>query len=343
MKALFYSTNSFERSYLEKAKQGHEALFITESLSLQTTSLAKGFDAVSIFTTDNAGTAVLQALHQEGVRYISIRATGYDNVDIQEANRLGIEVANVPALSAHAVAEHALCLLLALARKVVVANEQVQQHNFALDNLIGFNLHGKKVGVIGTGKVGSAVIKMLHNMGCTLLAYDTTRNPQLENRYNVYYMGLHTLCSMADIIMLHVPLTSETYHLINQSLFRKMKRGVTLINTSQGAVIDTEALLENLISGQVGAAGLDVYEHQRDIYFKDLSGKNLQDPLLLKLLSLRNVLLTPHQGFATKETLENTAATTFNNFTCWKNNQFCENQITYGLQKELSMNNKNIF
>lgn len=336
MRTLFYNTKSYERNFLEHAKAEHTVLYTSEGLTTQTVGLAKGFESISIFATDTADAPVLRALKMIGVRYITIRSPNYENVDIAEANSQGIHVANVQEYSPHAVAEHALCLLLALSRKTIQAHEQVQQLDFTLDHLIGFDLMGKKVGLLGTGKIGSAMAKILHGLGCTILAYDVDRNQQLENNYNVYYVGLHTLCSMSDIISIHLPPNNESYPLVTSSFFSKMKRGVIIINTACGAVLDTMALIEYLESGHIGAAGLDVYENEKEIFYQDLSQSMLKDPILLKLMSFPNVIITPHQGFATKEALTKMAMTTFENISCWEQKNSCANQITYGLQNELA-------
>jgi D-lactate dehydrogenase len=219
-------------------------------------------------------------------------------------------------------------MLLSLNRKSIKAYLQGQSHNFTINNLIGYDLYGKKVGVIGTGKIGAAMIKILHGLGCVILAHDISPNQLLEQSYDVNYVELDTLCSTADIITIHVPLNKATHHLINKSRFQKMKKGVVLINTARGGIIDTEALLAALESGQVGAAGLDVYEHEKGIFFRNLSNTPVTDPLLLKLLSLDNVFITPHQGFATKEALTNIAATTCHNIACWEMGIQCINELT---------------
>lgn len=289
---------------------------------------AKGFPCISVFTMDDACKEGLEALKQVGVRFIAVRAAGYDNIDIKAAKALGIRVANVPGYSPYAIAELALSLLLALNRKTIKAYQQVQSHNFTIDNLIGYDLNGKKAGVIGTGKIGSAMIKILHGLGCTILANDVYQNRLLEHTYNVHYVDLDTLCCAADIITIHTPLNKNTHHLINKTRLQKMKKGVTIINTSRGAIIETEALVAALESGLVGAAGLDVYEYEKGIFFQNLSATCITDPLLLKLLGMDNVLITPHQGFATTEALINIALTTCSNITCWEQGQECPNEIT---------------
>jgi D-lactate dehydrogenase len=330
MKVLFFSTKDFERAYIKAAGPGDfEIEYVKESLSKSTASLAKGFDAVSIFSADDASGPVVRALKEEGVHYIAVRASGYDNVDIGVANETGIRVANVPNYSPNAVAEHAVALMLALNRKIIKVNEQVHRQNFSVDNLVGFDLYKKKVGIIGTGRIGRTVAKIMHGFGCTLLAYDVKRDQELEHKYNVFYTGLHTLCSMSDIITLHIPLTDKTHYMIDRKLIQTMKHGVMLINTARGGVIKTQDVINALPGGDIGAFGTDVYENEKGVFFCNRTGEDLKDPMLKKLLSFSNVLVTPHQAFATQEALKNIAETTFANLTGWKFNRPVENEITY--------------
>jgi D-lactate dehydrogenase len=330
MKILFYSTKDFERSFIKAAAPASfEINYAKESLSVSTASLAKGFDAVSIFSADDASGDVIRALSEAGVKYIAIRASGYDNVDIHVANEKHIRVANVPDYSPNAVAEHAVAMILALNRKIIKANEQVHKQNFSVDNLVGFDLYKKKVGIIGTGRIGRTMARIMHGFGCTLLAYDVNRDQELEHKYNVFYTGLHTLCSMSDIITLHIPLTEKTHYMIDRKLIQTMKRGVMLINTSRGAVIKTQDVLNALPGGEIGGFGTDVYENEKGVFFLDRTGEDLKDPMLKKLLSFSNVLVTPHQAFATHEALKNISETTFANLSGWENDKPVENEITY--------------
>jgi D-lactate dehydrogenase len=330
MKVLFYSIKDFERAFIKTAApETFELHYTKEALSKTTASLAKGFDAVSIFSADDATEPVIRELKENGVSYIAVRASGYDNVDISVANETGIRVANVPGYSPNAVAEHAVALLLALNRKLIKANEQVHRQNFSVDNLVGFDLYKKKVGIIGTGRIGRTVAKIMHGFGCTLLAYDVKRDQELEHRYNVFYTGLHTLCSMSDIITLHIPLTDKTHYLIDRKLIHTMKRGVILINTARGGVVNTQDVLNALPGGEIGGFGADVYENEKGVFFSDHTGEDLKDPLLKKLLNFSNVLITPHQAFATQEALKNIAETTFANLHGFKHGKPVENEITY--------------
>lgn len=330
MKVLFYSSKDFEIPFIREALPSiMEIKFIKDPLSLKSFELAQGCEAISIFTADDASAEVIDGLKKIGVKYIAVRAAGYDNVDIQAANAAAIRVANVSDYSPSSVAEHAIALMLALNRKLIKANTQVHQYNFTLDQLVGFDLHHKKVGIIGTGRIGSTVAKILHGFGCTLIAYDVNRNQSLEHKYNVFYTGLNTLCSMCDIITIHLPLNEQTRYLVNEKLISQMKRGVMLINTSRGAVVNTKHVLNALPDGHIGYFGMDVYEYEKGLFFYDHSGETINDATLLKLMEYSNVLITPHQAFATQDALKNIAATTFKNLSCWENGEKTDYEITY--------------
>ncbi len=319
MNTLFFSTKDFEQPYLVAASAGNAKIkFVKEALGLQTASLTAGYTAISIFTGDDASAEVLVQLHALGVKFIAIRAAGHDNVDLQKADQLNIVVANVPDYSPYAVAEHAMALILALNRKLILSNQQVQQQNFTTGNLIGFDLNGKTAGIIGTGKTGAVLVKILHGFGCTILGCDVQQDHTLAEKYNLVYTDLSTLCSSADIISLHIPLTAHTKYLINKEMVERMRPGTMLINTSRGACVDTTAIIHGLENGQIGYYGADVYEKERGLFFYNHSGKPLQDEVLSRLCALPNVLITPHQAFATREALTNIATTTFYNITCWE-------------------------
>ncbi len=329
MKILFYSTKDFEQPYLETSNfRKEEIVFIKEALSLQTADKAKGFDTVSIFAGDDASSAVLEALHKNGVRFIAIRAAGYDNVDLKKATELGIVVANAPEYSPYAIAEHAVALILALNRKIIAADKQVHQQNFTTSNLVGFDLNRKTVGIIGVGKIGGVLVKIMHGFGCRLLGYDIQENKELKEKYGLEYVDLPALCREANIISIHTSLTPGTRYMINRKLIGLMQRGVMLINTGRGGCMNTQDVIEGLENGHIGSYGADVYENERGVFFYDHSGKELNDPMLKKLLSMPNVLTTPHQAFATQEALSNIAITTFDNIECWKNNKLSKNELT---------------
>ena len=308
MKTLFFSTKPYEQPYLETAnKQDAAIVFLKKALSVENAHLATGFDIVSIFTGDDASAAVLEILHNLNVKYITTRAAGYDNIDIKKANECGISVTNVPAYSPHAIAEHAVALILALNRKIVTAYKQEQQQNFTTDNLIGFDLHGKTVGIIGIGIIGSVLVKILHGFGCKILGCDLKENDLLKTQYGVQYTDKETLCATADIISIHTSLTPETKYLINKKLIALMKQGVMLINTGRGGCVNTADVIEGLENGHIGFYGADVYENERNIFFCNLTGKEMKDEMLKKLLSMNKVLITPHEAFATVQALTNIA------------------------------------
>lgn len=328
MKILFYSTKDFEQPYLEAANtRKEEVTFIKEALSLQTADKAKGFDVISIFSGDDASSNVLEELYKNGVKFIAIRAAGYDNVDINKATQLGIITSNVPEYSPHAIAEHAVALILALNKKIASVGEEAQNQIFTTCNLVGFDLNGKTVGIIGVGKIGAVFAKIMHGFGCRLLGYDIKENKELQEKYVLEYVDLHALCREANIISIHTGLTPQINYLLNKNLIDLMQPGTMLINTSHGRCVNTADVLEGLENGHIGYYGADVYENERGVFFYDHSGKELEDQILKKLLTMPNVLITPHQAFASKEVLTNIAATTFYNIDCYKNNQHSKNEL----------------
>lgn len=329
MKTLFFSTKPYEQPYLETAnKQDAEIVFLKKPLSVETAHLATGFDMVSIFTGDDASAEVLDILHHLDVKYITTRAAGYDNIAIEKANEYGITVTNVPAYSPYAIAEHVVALILALDRKIITAYKQGQEQNFTTDRLIGFDLHGKTVGIIGVGIIGSVLVKIMHGFGCKILGCDLKENDLLKTQYGVEYADKETLCATADIISIHTSFTPETKYLINKKLINLMKPGTMLINTGRGGCVNTADVIEGLENGQIGYYGADVYENERGIFFCDLTGKEMKDTMLKKLLAMPNVLVTPHQAFATVQALTNIADTTFYNIDCMLKNQQSKNVLT---------------
>lgn len=316
MRTAVYSCKPYERPFLEAANvaSGHELVFLDTGLCGATASLACGMPAVSIFVGDDASAPVLRALHEGGTRLLALRSAGFNHVDLAEAERLGVSVARVPAYSPYSVAEHAVGLMLTLNRKFHRAYARVREQNFALGGLMGFDMHGKTVGVIGTGTIGEVVCRILRGFGCDVLASDPARNPACE-AMGVRYVPLEELYRASDIVTLHCPLTPATRHLIDGTALGAMKPGVMLINTSRGAVVDTRALIGALKRGHVGLVGLDVYEEEGDLFFKDLSAEVIQDDVFVRLLTFPNVLITAHQGFFTREACEGIARTTMGNVT----------------------------
>ncbi len=335
MRTLFYSTKDFEKHYLEVANTlAEKVVFISEMLTLDTVELAKGFETISIFTSDDASADVLKILHNNATKYIAIRATGHDNVDIDKANDLGMQVANVPDYSPFAIAEHAVALILALIRKINISRKQIQMHNFCISNLIGFDLHGKTVGIIGVGKIGGIFAKIMHGFGCKILGYDIVENKKLTELYGVKFVDLKTLCAQSNIISIHTALTPETKYLINRNCIAQMQLGTMLINTGRGACVNTKDVLEGLENGNIGFYGADVYENERGIFFNDLSKTELKDYMLKELIKMPNVMITPHQAFATNEALTDIANTTFYNIDCWSKNKHNKNELTSILVEE---------
>lgn len=329
MKILIYSIKDFERSHLLEANKDNQQVRVTHySLNTSTSEMAKGFDVVSVFTGDDVSAAVIQQLSDLGVQYIAVRAAGYDNVDLAKAKELGIRVANVPAYSPHSIAEHALALMLALNRKLVIADRQVHRHDFRVSKLVGFDLYGKTAGIIGTGKIGGSLAKILYGLGCKLIGYDIHPDPALQQECKLEYVSMQELCKRSDIISIHTCLTPETKYIINRNSIEIMKPGVMLINTSRGACVNTADVIDFLENGHIGYFGSDVYEKEKGVFFHDHSTEGLQDELLDKLLTMPNVLITPHQAFATNEALTNIAATTFYNIDCWSKGQRSENELT---------------
>ena len=316
MNIAFFSCHSYEQSFLEAANlnQRHQLTFLPQTLTPETVSLAAGHQAICVFVNDQLDAATLQALAGQGIRLVALRCTGSNQVDIPTAQQLGIRILRVPTYSPHSVAEHAVALLLSLNRKTYLAYQRTKQNNFTLDGLIGFDLYGKRVGVIGTGKIGAAFARIMLGFGCRVLAYDKAHSAVLQ-QLGVEYLPLDDVLREADIISLHCPLTPETHHLIDTHALARMKPGAYLINTSRGGLLDTTAVLDALQSGHLGALGIDVYEQEEDFFFADWSDKVMPDADLNALTHLPNVLVTAHQGFFTREAMEQIAHTTLNNLT----------------------------
>jgi D-lactate dehydrogenase len=327
MKVAVFSARNYDREFLTAANVSrHELHFFEPHLSEETAGLTAGFDAVCVFVNDRVDAAVIAQLSAFGVRLIALRCAGYNNVDLTAANRHGLIVARVPGYSPYAVAEHTLGLILALNRKLHRAFNRVREGNFALDGLLGFDIHGKTAGIIGTGKIGTVVARILTGFGCRILAFDPMPNETCR-LLGVHYSKLDELLAQSDIITLHCPLTPENKHMIDASALRKMRDGVMLINTSRGALIDTVAVIEALKSGKVGSLGLDVYEEEEQIFFEDRSGLIISDDVFSRLLTFPNVIITGHQAFFTREALENIAATTIDNITKFESGLALNNRV----------------
>ncbi|MBD2728028.1 2-hydroxyacid dehydrogenase [Nostoc sp. FACHB-892] len=328
MKVAVFSTKAYDRKFLSAANSStqHELVFFEPRLNRDTAILAAGFPAVCVFVHDQVDAPTLELLASRGTRLVVLRCAGFNNVDLQAAADLGITVVRVPAYSPYGVAEHAVGLILSLNRKIHRAYNRVREGNFSLDGLLGFNLHERTIGIVGTGKIGLILGQIMKGFGCNLLAYDVYRNPELE-ALGGKYVELPELFANSDIISLHCPLTAETHHLINAEAIEQIKSGVMLINTSRGALIDTQAVIEGLKSGKIGYLGVDVYEQESELFFEDLSGAIIQDDIFQRLTTFPNVLITGHQAFFTAEALHNIAETTFANIADVEHGRPCANEI----------------
>jgi len=329
VKIAFFDTHRFERSAFEAANQryGHEIDFLEPRLTPETAALARDHSAVCSFVSDTLDQRALEQLKAGGTRLIALRSAGYNHVDLIAAERLGLPVVRVPEYSPYAVAEHAVALVLALNRKIHRAHARVREGNFSLEGLVGFDLHGKTVGIVGTGRIGKVAARIFRGFGCDVLAYDLAPDPAFAGETGVRYSELAALYRAADIISLHVPLTPVTHHLVNAEALALMKPGAMLINTGRGALIDSRALIAALKSGRLGAAGLDVYEEEEGIFFHDLSDLVLQDDVLARLLTFPNVLVTSHQAFLTKEALANIATVTLENVRTFERGEPLQNEV----------------
>lgn len=327
IQVAFYDTKEYDKAAFEPygAQKGIRFRFLETKLNADTVALAEGCDAVCVFVNDQVDAAVIDRLHQYGVRLIALRSAGYNNVDVRAAYGK-LHVVHVPAYSPYAVAEHAMALLLTSVRRIHKAYNRTREFNFSLNGLTGFDFHGKTVGVIGTGKIGRIFIDICRGFGMRVLAYD--KYPSQDG--GIEYAPLERLFEESDILSLHCPLTEETTHMIDGSAIQKMKKGVVIVNTSRGGLIDAEALLEGIKARKIGAACLDVYEEEADIFFEDRSGHILNDDLLSRLISMPNVIVTSHQAFLTREALGNIAETTVNNIrSCFDRDGLCDNELCY--------------
>jgi D-lactate dehydrogenase len=325
--AVFSSKKWVLDAFSEVNKEFNFELTYFESRMYEKTApLAKGFDAICVFVNDSVQAPVIDMLKESGVKLIALRCAGFNNVDIKKAYEKGIGVVRVPAYSPYAVAEHTLGMILALNRKFHKAFSRVRDGNFALDGLLGFDLHKKTVGVIGTGKIGQIFIRLIRGFDCKVLAYDKFPNKQLEEE-GLEYVGLQELYAISDVISLHCPLNHETYHIINDYAIESMKDNVMIVNTSRGKLIDTAAVINGLKSGKVGYLGLDVYEEEEKLFFEDLSETVIQDDQFVRLQTFPNVLITSHQAFFTKEAVDNIARTTFTNIREYLETGKSENEL----------------
>ncbi len=315
MKVVFYDTKPYDRESFLSAKDCDQLswCFYDFRLSEKTAATAKGAEVVCVFVNDQLDSACLEALAKSGVKLITLRCAGYNNVDLAVAKKLGLLVTRVPAYSPYAVAEHTIGLLLALCRKIYRSYNRVREFNFSLTGLVGIDIHNKMIGIVGTGKIGKIVAEILCAFGAEVISYDPYPDMAWAKAYRVRYTTLEELCELADIVSLHTPLLPETLHLLNAETLFKLKQGVIIVNTSRGKVIDTEALIVALKSGHIGGVALDTYEEEEGLFFEDLSGEILLDDELSRLLTFPNVLITAHQAFLTQDALRAIARTTIDN------------------------------
>lgn len=330
MNFAFFDTKPYDIPAFDKLGKERSVQFkyYETKLNEDTVELASGFDGVCVFVNDTINAAVIDRLVELGVKAVALRCAGFNNVDMQHAYGK-IHVLRVPAYSPYAVAEHAMAMLLTSIRRIHKAYLRTRDFNFSLNGMTGFDLHGKTVGIIGTGKIGQVFVDICKGFGMNILAYDKFPSKALEDSGNVKYVDLDTLFAKSDIISLHCPLTEETYHVIDETSLAKCKRGVVLINTSRGALVDAEALLAGIKSRKVGAACLDVYEEESDLFFNDNSGHILEDDTLARLISMPNVIVTSHQAFLTEEALNNIAETTVNNIIDLFEKGQCPNELCF--------------
>ena len=330
MKIAFFDTKPYDKPSFDKfgAENGVKFKYFETKLNEDPVDLAKGYDGVCVFVNDTVNAEVIDRLCEFGVKIVALRCAGFNNVDMKHAFGR-IHVLRVPAYSPYAVAEHTMAMLLTSIRRIHKAYIRTRDFNFSLAGMTGFDLHGKTVGVIGTGRIGRAFIDICRGFGMKVLAYDKFKAEELENGDTLKYVTLDELFSGSDIISLHCPLTEETYHIIGEDALNKCKRGVVILNTSRGALVDAEALLNAIKSRKVGAACLDVYEEESDFFFEDFSGHILEDDTLARLISMPNVIVTSHQAFLTEEALSNIAETTVNNIVGFIETNQCPNELCY--------------
>ncbi len=328
MRVAVFSTQFYDAGYFDKFNtiSNHQLTYFDVTLNALTAKLATGFDAVCAFSNDKIDRKTIEILSGYDIKAIVMRCAGFNNVDIEAATEKHIRVLRVPSYSPHAIAEHTIGLILTLNRKTHKSYNRVRESNFSLENLLGFNLYKKTVGVVGTGKIGSVFCEIMLGFGCKVIACDIMESDDLKEK-GVVYKSFHDILSHSDIISLHCPLTPDTHHIINAEALSKIKRGAMLINTGRGALINTSDAIEALKNGSLGYLGIDVYEQEENLFFKDLSGTIIQDDVIERLMTFPNVLITPHQGFFTNEALKQIAITTLKNLSNFENGIATENEV----------------
>jgi D-lactate dehydrogenase len=328
MKIAVFSTKSYDQEYFENYSidSQYTFSFFETALNKDTASLTNGFDAVCIFVNDSVDKNTIEILSKNGIRLIALRCAGFNNVDIEAAKSNNIKVVRVPAYSPEAVAEHAVALILTLNRKTHKAYNRVREGNFSLKNLIGFNLYGKTIGVIGTGQIGATFCRIIKGFGCKIIAFDVSKSDELVQQ-GVEYLSLDEVFQQSDILSLHCPLNASTKHIVNEKSIALMKDGVMIINTSRGALINTADVITGLTSKKIGYLGIDVYEQEEKLFFEDLSESIIEDDLILKLISFPNVLITSHQAYFTKEAMDEITTTTLQNIEAFDKNLESKNEV----------------
>ncbi|MFA9445371.1 2-hydroxyacid dehydrogenase [Egicoccus sp. AB-alg6-2] len=328
MRIAVFSARAYDRRFLDEANQryGHELHYLEARLDASTVALADGYEGVCVFVNDTVDAPTIAQLAANGTRLLTLRSAGYNHVDLEAAEASGITVARVPAYSPYAVAEHTVALMLSVQRKIHRAHNRVREGNFALDGLLGFDLRNKRIGIIGTGKIGMIVARIMRGFGCSIRAYDPFPSDDVKD-LGVRYEDLDTLLGECDVITLHCPLTPDTHHIIDDEALRKTKPGVMIVNTSRGALIDTRAVIEGLKDGRIGHLALDVYEEEGDLFFEDLSDTVIRDDVFSRLLTFPNVLITAHQAFFTEEALRNIAEATLGNAAAFAEGRRSGNEV----------------
>ncbi|MDJ0705505.1 MAG: 2-hydroxyacid dehydrogenase [Leptolyngbyaceae cyanobacterium MO_188.B28] len=331
MKVAVFSTEPYDRKFLDaanhRANAGHEFIYFDTRLEPESASLVDGCQAICAFVNDDLGSETLKILADQGVQFIALRCTGFNNVDLSTTAELGIKVSRVTVYSPYSVAEFVIAMIQMLNRKLYKAYNRTRDDNFSLNGLMGFDLHGRTVGIIGTGKIGVILAQVMHGFGCHLLGYDPYPNPKFGEVGDARYVELPELLANSDIISLHCPLTDDNHHLINQNTIAQMKPGVMLINTSRGKLVDTKAVINGIKSGQIGHLGIDVYEQESEIFFKDLSDTIIQDDTFQLLQSFPNVVVTSHQGFFTEDAMNGISTTTVTNITDFEQGNPLKNEV----------------
>ena len=332
-KIAFFSTQSYDRRFFENVDTQHEFEFFETRLNVKTLNLADGFDGVCVFVNDKINEDVLSGLAELKVGLVALRCAGFNNVNLKAAEKHNIRVMRVPAYSPEAVAEHAMALIMTLARRTHKAYNRVRDGNFSLERLIGFNIFKKTVGVIGTGKIGQAFCNIALGFGANVIAYDKYPSDVMKEK-GVKYLPFDEVLAQSDILSLHCPLMPETHHIINRASLSKMKKGAMLVNTSRGKLVDTASVIESLKDEHLGSLAIDVYEQEEKLFFRDLSDLVIRDDQIAQLMVFPNVLITAHQGFFTKESMDEITRTTLQNFDAYEQNKDSENEVSCKLLKD---------